>query len=206
MTPLLFTFLLGLQQPAIAEEYVPAPTTSPAAQTPDPAQNPPNSIQSTPSSTPTAPLHTPTTPVRTQAAPFPAQANLKPLGFLSHRFKFHWDRLIPLNVEVDGLKLNSIFFNRREVRSGLLKGADFGTRAEVEVTNTAKTPRIPGFVVAVFDEDGKLLGAASGGTKIGTVPPGNTETFQMNFRYVLERLPKGASFMISVELKDSAAI
>jgi hypothetical protein len=122
---------------------------------------------------------------------------------MSQRFKFHWDRLIPLNVELDGLKLNSIFFNRREIRSGFLKGADFGIRAEVEVTNTAKYPRIPGFVVAVFDEDQKLLGAASGGTKIGTVPPGSTETFQMNFHHVVERLPKGASFILSVELRDN---
>ena len=84
----------------------------------------------------------------------------------------------------------------------LLKGAEFGTRAQVEVTNTAKYPRIPGFAVAVLDKDGKLLGVASGGTKFGTVKPGETETFDLNFTQVKERLPLGASFVLSVELRD----
>ena len=56
--------------------------------------------------------------------------------------------------------------------------------------------------MAVFDAEGRLLGAATGGTKLGTVKPGETETFDLNFTQVKERLPLGASFVLSVELRD----
>lgn len=148
-----------------------------------------------------------------QTPPAPAQAAkpspkpsaptaLAPLSFCSERFKFHWDQLLPLNVNLDGLKVNSIFFNRRAIKSGFLKGAEFGTRAQVEVTNTATKSRNPGFAVAVFDADGKLLGVASGGTKLGTVKPDSTETFDLNFHQVFERLPRGETFVLSIELAD----
>ena len=54
--------------------------------------------------------------------------------------------------------------------------------------------------MAVFDAEDRLLGVASGGTKIGTVRAGTTEAFDLNFHQVLERLPKGDHFYLSVEL------
>ncbi|WP_257305359.1 hypothetical protein [Geothrix campi] len=140
------------------------------------------------------------------AAPAPAApASEASLSYYSEAFPFAWDRMIPLTVNVDGLKVSSIFFNRRELQSGflnLLKGAEFGTRAQVEVTNTAKYPKIPGFAVAVLDKDGKLLGVASGGTKVGTIKPGETETFDLNFTQVKERLSKGDRFLLAIELRN----
>ena len=107
----------------------------------------------------------------------PAPQNLKPLSFYSQKFDYKWDTLLPLKIEVDGLKVNTIFFNRRQIRSWPLKGADFGARAQVEVTNDSKKPRIPGFAVAVFDGDNRLLGVGNGGAKVGSISPGTTETF-----------------------------
>lgn len=135
------------------------------------------------------------------AEPPPATAG-KPLSFFSEKFTYAWEKTLPLAVDVDGLKVKSVFFARREAKSGIFKGAEFGTRAQVEVTNTALKPRTPGFAVAVFDAEGRLLGAATGGTKFGTVKPGETETFDLNFTQVKERLPLGASFVLSVELRD----
>lgn len=135
-------------------------------------------------------------------APAPAAVAL---SFLSESFPFSWDRMIPLTLELDGLKVEQIFFNKRVVQPGffnLLKGAEFGTRAQVKVTNTSRFPRIPGFAVAVLDAEGKLLGVASGGTKVGTVKPGETETFDLNFTQVNERLSKGARFLIAIELRN----
>ena len=141
----------------------------------------------------------PKAPAPAKAAP---KAPLKPLGFFSQKFPYKWDVLLPLSAEVDGLKLNTIFFNRRQVKTWPLKGADFGARAQVEVTNNSKTRRIPGFAVAVFDGEGRLLGVASGGSKVGSVAPGETERFDLNFAYLKERLPKGESFVLSVELAE----
>ena len=84
----------------------------------------------------------------------------------------------------------------------IFKGAEFGTRARVEVTNTGTLPKIPGFAVAVMDKDGRLLGAASGGTKFGTVKPGETETFDLNYTQVKERLGAGDTFFFAIELRN----
>ena len=134
------------------------------------------------------------------AAPAAAPA-MAPLGFASKEFEFTWDRTITLGLDLDGLKVNSIFFNNREIKTSWLKDTTFGTRAQVEVTNGAKAYRIPGFAVAVFDRSGNLLGVASGGTKFGVVKPGETETFDLNFTQVKERLPRGERFVLSVELR-----
>ncbi|WP_257310472.1 hypothetical protein [Geothrix fuzhouensis] len=139
------------------------------------------------------------------ATPAPAPVAEVSLSYYAETLPFAWDRMIPLTVNVDGLKVTSIFFNRREVKPGffnILQGAEFGTRAQVEVTNTAKYPKVPGFAVAVLDKDGKLLGVASGGTKVGTIKPGETETFDLNFTQVKERLAKGDRFLLAIELRN----
>jgi hypothetical protein len=133
-------------------------------------------------------------------APQPSVAEIKPLSFFSQSYAFKWDQQLKLTGEVDGLKVNSIFFNKRAFTIGFLKGADFGTRAEIEVTNLANVSRNPGFAVAVFDAENRLLGAATGGSKLGRVAPGATETFELNFHQVLERMPKGDHFYLSIEL------
>ena len=144
----------------------------------------------------------PPPPPAPAAQSVPAQ---KPLSFYGTRLPFLWNTLIPLDINLDGLKVTSIFFDIRKPESnffGLLKGADFGTRAQVTVTNTSSYAKVPGFAVAVVDKDGNLLGAASGGTKFGTMQPGDTETFDLNFTQVKERLPKGDHFYLSIELRN----
>jgi hypothetical protein len=136
-----------------------------------------------------------------QPAPQPAPAPQVPLGFASQRYEFKWDKTLALGLELDGLKVNSIFFNNREFKANWIKDANFGTRAQVEVTNGSRQDRIPGFAVAVFDKDERLLGVASGGTKLGVVKPGETETFDLNFTQVKERLPRGDHFVLGVELR-----
>jgi hypothetical protein len=145
----------------------------------------------------------PPTTQNVDAPPAPvavADQNLKPLSFDSQRFPYKWDTLLPVHIEVDGLKVNTIFFNRREANFWPLKGANFGVRAQLEVTNTSKQPKVPAFAVAVFDSEDRLLGAANGGTKLGTVAPGDTETFDLNFTQVNERLPLGSYFFLTLEL------
>jgi len=178
---------------APVQELKPPPPPPPTASAdPAPSQAVPHHEH-----TPPKPL-----PAADQAAlgtPAPAAA---PLSFASGSYKFYWDTTIPVNLEADGVKVSEIYFNVRKSRYSWLKDAEFGTRAHVTITNTSARPRVPGFAVAVLDADGKLLGVASGGTKVGTVAPGGTEEFDLNFSQVKERLPKGATFLLSMELRD----
>lgn len=131
------------------------------------------------------------------AAPTPAAS----LSFGCVREPFLWDKLLKPVLEVDGLRVDSLFFNLREPNVKFLKGSTFGTRAQVEVTNTGKATRVVGFAVAVLDAEGRLLGVATGGSKVSGVKPGETETFDLNFAQVKERVPKGAVYLLSMELR-----
>jgi len=192
----LFSAALAAQSSqAPVQELKPPPPPPPTAPAPQQAPVAPHDEH-----TPTKPL-----PAADQAALAPASPQTPgaaPLSFGSGSFKFYWDTTIPLNLEVDGLKVSEVYFNVRRSRYSWLKDAEFGVRAHVTVTNTSKRRRVPGFAVAVLDADGKLLGVASGGTKVGTVAPGETEDFDLNFTQVKERIPKGATFLLSVELRD----
>ena len=129
------------------------------------------------------------------------KAEATSLSFGSTRQPYLWDKLMQVDLAVDGLKVNSIFFNLRESKVKLFQGPTFGTRAQVEVTNTSKATKIPGFAVAVLDAEGRLLGAATGGSKLTGVKAGETETFDLNFDQVNARIPKGATFLLTVELR-----
>ncbi len=135
-----------------------------------------------------------------QEAVVPAQP--QPLSFFSETFPFHWNQSQTLNIDVDGLKITAIDIGKREPSSKLFQGPDYGSRALIHATNTSRRSRTPGFAIAVFDKEGRLLGAANGGTKIGTVKPGTTETFDLGFFQVKDRLPKGDHYVLSVELRD----
>jgi hypothetical protein len=148
-----------------------------------------------------APASAPTPAAAAAPAGAPAKgADLKALSFFSQRYSFRWDTTLAITGEVDGLKINNIFFNKRTI--GLLKGAEFGTRAVVNVTNTANATRTPGFAVAVFDAQDRLVGVATGGPKIGGVSAGETEDFDLSFHQVLDRIPNADHFYLSIELSN----
>jgi hypothetical protein len=179
-------FLLA-QDPAAAPPAAPPAAQAPAP--PAPAPEAPAPAAQPAASTDAPPAAVPGTP----------QAQ-KPLSFFSQRFKFRWDQFLPLTAVVDSLKINSIFFNERSM--SLFKGAKFGTRAVVDVTNTGSTSRKPGFAVAVFDAQDRLLGVASGGPTLGGVGAGETESFTLSFHDVMERIPRADHFILTVELSE----
>jgi hypothetical protein len=194
MQTLILIAALGFaQEPPL---QIPPPTSPAPVETPQPAPKPaaPQPVAKPATSSQTS------VPAVAPAGP----ASATPLTFYSDSFPFTWDRIIPLSINLNGLKVSSIFFNKRVIESGvfgLFKDAEFGTRARVEVTNAGTFPKVPGFAVAVVDKEGRLLGVASGGTKVGTLKPGETETFDLNFTQVKERLSSGDKFFLAIELR-----
>lgn len=170
----------GPEAPAVAQDAPPAAapaTPAPAAKVPDPGPGAKEKGKE-------------------------KQPELKPLSFFSQRFPFRWNQFLPLTAEVDGLRINSIFFNKRTANLGVFGNPEFGTRAVVDVTNTTSDTRHPGFAVAVYDDQDRLLGVASGGPLLGGVRAGATMSFTLSFSQVVERIPKADHYYLSVELTN----
>ena len=194
--------LLSLALPVLATASLQGQSPDTVRLKPDtpPAQAAAPDSKPAPAETPKPEAAKPAPPAAA-TAPAPAQP-AGPLSFFSQTYTYYWDRLIKVDAAVDGLKVNSIFFNIRKPNVPLLRSTEWGTRAQVEVTNAGPRTRVPGFAVAVLDTEGKLLGVATGGSKVTGIKAGETETFDLDFTQVKERLPKGAKFILSVELRD----
>lgn len=188
--------MLNLLLPALLlVSQTPAPPAPPVAEENVAVDARPAVAEDQPAPAPARPA-----PAAAPARPAAASAHLKPLSFLSRQFKFHWDQLMPLDLQLDGLQIKSIYFNKRTMN--LFRSAEFGTRAVVKVTNGASATRVAGFAVAVFDADNQLLGVASGGPKIGGVAAGDTDTYELSFHQVVERIPRADHFILAVELTN----
>jgi len=58
-----------------------------------------------------------------------------------------------------------------------------------------------GLALALFDAEGNLVAAGTGGNKGGKVGPGEKAEFSVFFYYVTEQLPSATSFQITLETK-----
>jgi hypothetical protein len=74
--------------------------------------------------------------------------------------------------------------------------------AEVRVDNNGFLDQVVGVALAVFDEQGNLVAAGSGGNKIGHLDKGERDHFRIAFPYVYRNLSKAKYFYLSVETAD----
>ena len=82
-----------------------------------------------------------------------------------------------------------------------LKSTEIKVTANIQVTNASSVEKYPSFSIAVFNEEGSLVGVASGGTWIKGVNPKETTSFTLDFEPMKERVPLGTLFHLSTELK-----
>ena len=59
----------------------------------------------------------------------------------------------------------------------------------------------PGRLARMYDQDGKLVGSGTAGTTIGTIDPGDSAQFTVDFSHVTERLEQAATFQIALETR-----
>ncbi len=130
----------------------------------------------------------------------PADEKTSPLKSLGHsKLPFQWDKIIRVENEVDGLIINHISFTQQKSLF-FLKSSQVKIKADVQVTNASNIEKHPYFSIAVFNEEGVLLGVAGGGTWIRGVKSKETTTFTLAFEPMKERVPMGTLFHLSVEL------
>jgi hypothetical protein len=118
----------------------------------------------------------------------------------SKTYEFKADVKLETGVDVgQGLKLDSILFKSASsigmkfFSSGILK-------VEVAVTNFGPEARRFGVAVALFDDDGRLLGVASHGTSF-PLKTGRQAVYTLDFQNVNSEVFKATKFKISVEPK-----
>src|SRR4029077_14710765 len=75
------------------------------------------------------------------------------------------------------------------------------SKAVVRVDNNSERDQEVGVAIAVFDEQGNLVAAGSGGNKVGELNKGDREEFTVRFPYVYRHLREAKTFLVSLETK-----
>src|SRR5262249_51007916 len=61
-----------------------------------------------------------------------------------------------------------------------------------------------GIAVVVFDEEGNVVAAGSGGTKWGYLNKGDRDTYTIDFPYMYRRFDLAKTFVVTLETKEKA--
>jgi hypothetical protein len=107
-----------------------------------------------------------------------------------------------VHVEANHIVLSQLVFDL----GGKLKPLDTSTaHAVAQVDNNGFIPAEVGVAIAIFDADGNLVAAGSGGVKVGYLSKGERDTFTIKFPYVYRNMEKAASFVATLETYEKPA-
>lgn len=115
----------------------------------------------------------------------------------SARYKFEGNKWLSLDLAVGDVRLDVIKF---EWPATLMR-VKTGYKATVKVTNGSSAQARIGLAVVLYDADGKLVGAGTAGTTLGTIDPGDSAQFTIDFDHVTERLEQASQFQIALETR-----
>jgi hypothetical protein len=116
----------------------------------------------------------------------------------SARYRFEGNRWLSLDLAVGDVRTDVIRFDWPST----VLGVKTGYKATVKVVNESARQVSTGIAVAVYDSASKLVGVGSTGTKIGTIDPGDSAEFTVDFNNVTERLEQASEFQIALQIKD----
>jgi len=74
-------------------------------------------------------------------------------------------------------------------------------KAIVRVDNNSARDQEVGVAIAIFDAEGVMLAAGSGGIKVGDLDKGERDSFTVRFPYVYRNLGKASYFFLTVETR-----
>lgn len=128
------------------------------------------------------------------AAGIDARADL-----FSKAYAFKPDTVLEVGAEMPGgLRLDSVEFV--VPKPGTDQGGTFGgPKVKVGISNLGTTAVKIGVAIAVTDADGRLVGVASGGTKLFPVRADRAIVYSLSITGVRSKLAEGTVFRISVE-------
>lgn len=121
-------------------------------------------------------------------------------GLLSKSYVFKPGTLLEVGAEIDeGLRLDKVRFVLPASEGGKLVRTAGLAHAEVSISNTGPASRRVGIALALFDDDNRLLGVASGGMKLFPIKAGRQETYTLVFDNVNAEIPRATKFQITIE-------
>ena len=115
----------------------------------------------------------------------------------SARYKFEGNKWLSLDLAVGDVRADVIKF---EWPATLMR-VKTGYKATVKVTNGSSAQARIGVAVVLYDQDNKLVGAGTAGTTLGTIDPGDSAQFTLDFDHVTERLEQASQFQIALETR-----
>jgi hypothetical protein len=102
----------------------------------------------------------------------------------------------------NGLRLESVeFILPSSLGGGLFRSGGLA-KVEIVIANKGNRARKVGIAIAVFDDDGRLLGVASGGSKLLAIKPDRQSYYRMTFENVNGEIFKATNFKITLEPKS----
>ena len=121
----------------------------------------------------------------------------------SKKYRFVSDKTLEMGEPVGaGMRLDSIQFTFPPPSGGgkilRLGGVP---EAVVAISNLTQESIKIGVAVAVFDEEGRLLGVASGGSAMRGIHAYRQVGYSLKFDFVNGEMAKAATFQVSVETK-----
>ena len=123
-------------------------------------------------------------------------------AILAKTFQFKPEVVLQVGESLEGgIRLDSVQFFLPS--SSGVPGMRTGglVRAEVSISNLGKEKQMFGIAVALFDDQGRLLGAANGGPRVFPLRPERQGTFQIVFDGVNGEAYKATQFKIAIETK-----
>jgi hypothetical protein len=117
--------------------------------------------------------------------------------------KFNWS---PVNgsqrlaFDWNDIAISQIQFDLGETIKPLKTSS---AKAIVRVDNNSARDQEVGIAIALFDEDGTMLAAGSGGIKVGDLDRGERDTFTVRFPYVYRNIKNTKYFYLTVETKPT---
>jgi hypothetical protein len=114
--------------------------------------------------------------------------------------KFDWapgaNGVQKLDFEWNNLSVGQVIWNLGDTLKPLRVSS---ASAEVRVDNNGFLNQVVGIAIAVFDEQGNMIAAGSGGNKVGHLNKGERDHFRVAFPYVYRNLDKAKSFYLTLE-------
>jgi hypothetical protein len=115
----------------------------------------------------------------------------------SARYRFEGNKWLALDLAVGDVRAEAIRF---EWPATVMR-IKTAYKGLAKITNGSSRQVRIGVAIALYDADGRLIGAGTSGTTLGTVDPGDTAQFAIEFGNVTERLEQAAQFHIALEAK-----